>query len=63
VVWAVGIALLGAVFVSLTKTVIQPAHVDTPPDKTTFFFPAVFVQGRLYNVRSSAFFLGLAPPS
>jgi len=49
-VWSAGIAFLGAVFVSVTKTIIQP--LMSIPALTQFF--GAFVQGRLYTS-----FLGL----
>ena len=56
VVWAVVIALLGAVFVSLTKTVIQP--LMSIPALTQFF--GGFVQGRLYTSFLGFFWLSTA---
>jgi len=55
-VWAAGIAFLGAVFVSLTKTVIQP--LMSIPALTQFF--GGFVQGRLYTSFLGFFWLSTA---
>ena len=55
-VWAAGIAFLGAVFVSLTKTVIQP--LMSIPALTQFF--GGFVQGRLYTSFLGFFWLNTA---
>jgi len=55
-VWATGIAFLGAVFVSLTKTVIQP--LMSIPALTQFF--GGFVQGRLYTSFLGFFWLSTA---
>jgi ABC-2 type transport system permease protein len=55
-VWAAGIAFLGAVFVSLTKTIIQP--LMSIPALTQFF--GGFVQGRLYTSFLGFFWLSTA---
>lgn len=55
-VWAAGIAFLGAVFVSLTKTVIQP--LMSIPALTQFF--GGFVQGKLYTSFLGFFWLSTA---
>jgi putative exporter of polyketide antibiotics len=55
-VWAAGIAFLGAIFVSLTKTVIQP--LMSIPALTQFF--GGFVQGRLYTSFLGFFWLSTA---
>ena len=56
VVWAAGISFLGAVFVSLTKTIIQP--LMSIPALTQFF--GGFVQGRLYTSFLGFFWLSTA---
>jgi ABC-2 type transport system permease protein len=55
-IWAAGVAFLGAVFVSLTKTVIQP--LMSIPALTQFF--GGFVQGRLYTSFLGFFWLSTA---
>jgi ABC-2 type transport system permease protein len=55
-VWSAGIAFLGAVFVSLTKTIIQP--LMSIPALTQFF--GGFVQGRLYTSFLGFFWLSVA---
>jgi ABC-2 type transport system permease protein len=55
-VWSAGIAFLGAVFVSLTKTVIQP--LMSIPALTQFF--GGFVPGRLYTSFLGFFWLSTA---
>ena len=55
-VWAAGIAFLGAVFVSLTKTVIQP--LMSIPALTQFF--GGFVRGKLYTSFLGFFWLNTA---
>jgi len=56
VAWAAGIAFLGAVFVSLTRTIIQP--LMSIPALTQFF--GGFVQGRLYTSFLGFFWLSTA---
>jgi putative exporter of polyketide antibiotics len=55
-VWAAGTSFLGAVFVSLTKTIIQP--LMSIPALTQFF--GGFVQGRLYTSFLGFFWLSTA---